>query len=332
MRTIVEFTASSEAGDIQARLKRSLTEYGWTMPEIGIERQKIVGMVTDIFRSVKKSGRDLPVSTSSAEIQTVIDAYVKASPHSTDGSEPEGSPGAKIGRAELFTHYSFERTCLEQALLILTQIDPNEHAESFAREFQVVAGPEFGVYGIVFWPHESSDHFIARLRSNDLEKLQSATASFVSALNPGKTDGRTIQRVSSRSASVGRSVPARSQRFRSAIVRLEIRSVANEPLFKGIVVPITGRMTLLRESVADRSGMILASISVSLIVFSAALFWIFPTQPWGIWTQQLVGRLATGAFGALLVDGAIDYGALRKSLMAGTGPVTHGALVRWSRQ
>ena len=125
MRTIVEFTASSEDGDIQARLKRSLTEYGWTMPEIGIERQKIVGMVTDIFRSVKKSGRDLPVSTSSAEIQTVIDAYVKASPHSTDGSEPEGSPGAKMGRAELFTHYSFERTCLEQALLILTQIDPN---------------------------------------------------------------------------------------------------------------------------------------------------------------------------------------------------------------
>jgi hypothetical protein len=44
-----------------------------------------------------------------------------------------------------------------------------------------------------------------------------------------------------------------------------------------------------------------------------------------------MGRLATGAFGALLVEGAIAYGALRRTLASSAGPAGHGALLDWNR-
>jgi hypothetical protein len=112
---------------------------------------------------------------------------------------------------------------------------------------------------------------------------------------------------------------------------MEIRSVANEKLFTGRVIPITSRFSLLRQTLSDRSARVLAALSLVLIGISALLYWRFPTEGWWNWAEQLTGRLATGAFGALLVDGAMDYTALRKSLMAGTGPVTHGAVIHWDR-
>jgi hypothetical protein len=123
----------------------------------------------------------------------------------------------------------------------------------------------------------------------------------------------------------------RHRAFESDVKRLEIRSVINERLFKGNVIPITGRFSLLRQVLSRRSARILLLLSLSLIVISAAFFALAPDQGWWQWCEQLVGRLATGAFGALLVDGAIEYSALRKSLMAGTGAVTQGAVVDWTR-
>jgi hypothetical protein len=107
--------------------------------------------------------------------------------------------------------------------------------------------------------------------------------------------------------------------------------VANEKLFSGTVVPVTGRLSLLRRILSSGAAPVLLGLSAILVGLSAFLYWQFPTQGWWLWTEQLIGRLATGAFGAFLVDGALDYAALRKSLLAAGGPLTHGAVIQWDR-
>lgn len=274
-----------------------------------------------------RAGRDLPVSPESQFIQTVIEARY---PPPAEAPNPRRTSRASPVR---FARFSFERHCLEQCLLILTQIPAEERPESYGRETRIVVGPEFGVYGVVFQPARTSGqtqgHYIVRLRCNDLEKLQKATVSFASAADPAKAGRRSIS-ITSRAASVGRRVPPRTP-FTSTVTRLEVRSVANELLFRGDVVPIRSRLTLLRHTLANRSARVLAWISVVLIGLSAVLFFIEPEAGWWHWAEQMAGRLATGAFGALLVDGALDYDALRRSLFAGTGAVTHGALIDWKR-
>lgn len=172
--------------------------------------------------------------------------------------------------------------------------------------------------------------YAARLRCNDLGRLQTATTSFVSAMNPTKRSSQ-IRIFSSRNASVGRSRNS-SVPFISDFVRVEIRSVANEELFLGNTIPIRGRFSLLRHALTKRSALPLAILSGILILASAALFALSPGTGWWDWSEQLAGRLATGSFGALLVDGAIEYTALRQALMAGSGPVTHGAMIDWKRK
>jgi hypothetical protein len=136
-----------------------------------------------------------------------------------------------------------------------------------------------------------------------------------------------MQRRSSPSASVGRQGKGQVP-FISSFTRAEIRSVTNEELFEGEVLPITGRLSLARHSFEARgAGGALALISAFLVLASAVLFAFFPDQGWWNWCDQLLGRLATGAFGALLVDGAIDYSALRRSLLSGAGRVTNPAQI-----
>ncbi|MBX7443367.1 MULTISPECIES: hypothetical protein [unclassified Arthrobacter] len=213
----------------------------------------------------------------------------------------------------------------------MTQIDRNKRRELFKQDMTVVVGPRFTVYGIIFKAASNgrSTHFDARLRSNDIDRLQEATASFVSAMLPGKRAGAT-RRFYSSGAAIGR------ERRAAAVIDTdfrgpEIRSVVNEPLFEGEVIPIKSRASLVRHAITDGSSRILAVLSVLFIGISLILFMFFPHDSWWNWSEQLTGRLATGAFGALLVDSAIDYAALRKSVMSGTGPIVHGALIRWKR-
>ncbi|MBS1895722.1 MAG: hypothetical protein JST59_30855 [Actinobacteria bacterium] len=221
---------------------------------------------------------------------------------------------------------------MEQAILILTQIDSQERKESFAREMSIVVSPEAKVYGVMFRhpsPETERATYETRLRCNDLNRLQMATTLFVSTINPASSPGPT-RSFTSTGASVAREI-RKHRPFESDVKRLEIRSVINERLFRGHVIPITGRFSLFRQVLTRRSAKILLLLSLALIVVSAILYAVAPDQGWWQWSEQLIGRLATGAFGALLVDGAIEYSAQRKALMAGTGAVTHGALIDWAR-
>jgi hypothetical protein len=330
MRTIMQLTVSTNDGrPVSELISASLAEYGWTLPDLGLERDQLATLARAVISSAQKAGRDLPVSPESQYIQKVID---NAFPVKTTNQE---SP-------QQFIPFSFERHCLEQSLLILTQIPESERQESFQRNMVIIRGPEFAVYGIVFGPLQTAasgksstdaqtgtEIILARLRCADLERLQKATVSFVSAMNPGRRQG-AVRTFTSRGASIGRraGVP---RLFDTEFSRLEIRSVTNEDLFKGRVIPVKGRLALLRQTISDDSARLLTLVSVILIGISALLYFYFPTAGWWEWTEQLIGRLATGAFGALLVNGAIDYTALRKSLLAGSGPVTHGALIEWKR-
>lgn len=328
MRTIIEHVSIGGRGvDVQESTRKSLAELGWTRPDLGIGSGELVELANSVIASVQRAKRDLPVSPESQFIQDAIDRrFGRKGGNRGDGAAPDGLNGKP------FEPFSFERLCLEQAILILTQIDTQERKESFAREMTIVVGPEAGVYGVMF-RHLSGEKeratYETRLRSNDLSRLQMATTLFISAINPASSAG-PIRSFTSSAASVSRQM-RKNRPFVSDVRRLEIRSVINERLFKGTVIPITGRFSLLRQVLSRRSARILLLLSLSLIAVSAAFYALAPDQGWWQWSEQLVGRLATGAFGALLVDGAIEYSALRKSLMAGTGVVTHGAVVDWTR-
>lgn len=336
MRSILQFSVhANEATAAEDVVMKSLAEYGWTKPDLGLSREDFVELVTTVITATERAKRDLPVSPESQFIQDAIDRrFGTGRDAGRTPSTKRAVPTPPDAQAR-FVPFSFERHCLEQALLILTQIDKSERSEAYQREMTVVVGPEFSTYGVIFAAQgatgtaRSDISFQVRLRSNDLTRLQTATASFTSALNPGKSLGG-IRRNSSPSVSVGRRRSGGAP-FWSDFSRMEIRSVANEKLFSGRVIPITGRFSLFRQTVSDRSARVLAGISLILVGISALLYWRFPVEGWWNWTEQLTGRLATGAFGALLIDGAMDYTALRKSLMAGTGPVTHGAVIHWTR-
>jgi hypothetical protein len=326
VRTIIEHSSTGMSGvDVNESTRKSLAELGWTWPDLGIGQDELVQLATEVIEAVRRAKRDLPVSPESQFIQDAIDK--KYGPKRAAQKEAGMSSGERQ-----FAPFSFERLCLEQAILILTQIDTQERKESFSREMKVIVGPEAGVYGIMFkGPADVTERatYETRLRCNDLSRLQTTSALFVSAINPTQSDGR------SRSfASPGAAVARRMRRHRpfvSDVRRLEIRSVINERLFQGKVVPITGRLSLLRQVASRRAAKVLLLLSLLTVAASALLFAFAPDHGWWQWCEQLTGRLATGAFGALLVDGAIDYSALRKSLMAGTGAVTHGAVIDWAR-
>ncbi|HEY6758631.1 MAG TPA: hypothetical protein VI318_04040 [Baekduia sp.] len=320
-------SVAAGGGSVRDLVLASIAEYGWTTPDLGVDRARLVSLADDVIRAAQKAKRDLPQSPESQFIQDAINRQYGTSAR-------KGAPGDLSNGGPTFASFSFERHCLEQAVLILTQIDPSERQEAFGREMTVVVGPEYATYGLVFAPNTVAGNahsmsFQTRLRSNDLTKLQTATSSYVSAVNPTRREGR-IRNWSSPGASVGRrtngSVP-----FVSKITRLEIRSVANERLFTGEPIPVTGRFSLLRRTLSRGATVALLLLSLLFFVASAVLFAVAPDTGWWMWAEQLMGRLATGAFGALLVDSAIDYTALRRSLMAGTGRVTHGAIIDWDR-
>ncbi|HWT31262.1 MAG TPA: hypothetical protein VN240_09595 [Propylenella sp.] len=328
MRTIIEHASTGISGvDVEESTRKSLAELGWTWPDLGIEQDDLVYLANEVIEAVRRAKRDLPVSPESQFIQDAIDKR-----YGRRRGSAKGVSASTEEAGQQFVPFSFERLCLEQAILILTQIDSQERNESFTREMKVIVGPETGVYGIMFkGPSDGAGRatFETRLRCNDLNRLQTASALFVSAINPTQGGG-----VSRTFASPGAAVARKMRQHRpfvSDVRRLEIRSVINERLFKGTVIPITGRLSLLRQVVSRRAAKVLLLLSLSLVVASALLFALAPEHGWWQWCEQMMGRLATGAFGALLVDGAIDYSALRKSLMAGTGVVTHGALIDWAR-
>lgn len=338
MRALVEFSViggdADDDPDVEAadEVVAALADYGWTMPDLGIERGELVAMAREVAVTAGKAGRDLPISPHSQLIQSVIDRCV-----APDG---DGDPG----RGSRFERFSFERHCIEQALLILTQIPEIDHGEVYTREMVAVVGPEFGVYGLVLHrapAHRgtATDHYIVHLRCRDLERLQKATAAFVSALNPVRHHGAPAAAVSAVAGRVRRGRPGRrrergsgaGRRLRSIVSRLQIRSEADELLFTANVVPICGRFTLLQHSFANLPARVLTFLSLALTAASALLYWLGQDEGWWRWSEQLTGRLATGAFGALLVDAATDYVALRRTLVASAGPFGYGSLLDWSR-
>ena len=331
MRALVEFSVVGDHGydddhgaEVVDRVVASLADYGWTVPDIGIERGELVAMAREVAVAAGKAGRDLPISPHSQLIQSVIDRCV-----APEGELPDGSGDRR--RRSRFERFSFERHCIEQALLILTQIPEIDHGEVYTREMVAVVGPEFGVYGLVLHrapAHRgtAADHYIVHLRCRDLERLQKATAAFVSALDPVRDHGWVRRRSPSpsRGARGGRGL-------RSTVSRLEIRSEADELLFTANVVPIRGRFTLLQHSFANLPARVLTLLSLGLTAASALLYWHGQDEGWWRWSEQLTGRLATGAFGALLVDAATDYVALRRTLAASAGPFGYGSLLDWNR-
>lgn len=306
--------------EVVDRVVAALADYGWTVPDIGIDRGELVAMAREVAVAAGKAGRDLPISPHSQLIQSVIDRCV-----APDGELTDGRPDRR--RRSRFERFSFERHCIEQALLILTQIPEIDHGEVYTREMVAVVGPEFGVYGLVLHrapAHRgtAADHYIVHLRCRDLERLQKATAAFVSALDPVRDHGWVRRR--------GRVAGGR-RGLRSTVSRLEIRSEADELLFTANVVPIRGRFTLVQHCFANLPARLLTLLSLGLTAASALLYWLGQDEGWWRWSEQLTGRLATGAFGALLVDAATDYVALRRTLVASSGPFGYGSLLDWSR-
>ncbi len=269
----------------------------------------MVSLAQSILVKLDKDKHEIPVSPDSRFIQGAIDGIADA--------------------AEKFKLHSFERTALAQALLILVQIPLAERAEAFQRNMYVIKS-QGNVYGVLFTDPRTTTPmnvhtYQARLRSPDESALQRATVEFVSAMSPVASSGRT-RTISSRSASVTRR--GAGSPISTRFDEVEIRSVTNELILRGRVIPVRGQLSLAWHAITRSSGKVLLILSALLIALSALLYWKAPAEGWWHWAEQLSGRLATGAFGALLVEGAIDYSALREAVSGG-GAFTSGALIEW---
>lgn len=299
--------------EIRNQVLTALDETGWTHAQLEVEEGTLVQLAKRVLDRVEKARQDSPVSPDSRFIQATIGEH-----------DPSG---------EKFKPFTFEHAALSQALLLLVQIPVSERPEAFQRAMVIIKSQE-NVYGILFLdpPGQSktrSHSMQARLRSPDLGVLQRATTEFVAAMNPSQTSATGGRTYSSRGAAVRRS--GQAPLFTSEFNSIHIRSVTDEALMTGKAIPIKGRLSLVWHAVNRSSGRVLLLISLLLVGLSAALFAFSPDTGWWAWSEQLAGRLATGAFGALLVDAAIDYTALRQSLLKGGGDVTHGAVVEWTR-
>jgi len=309
MRSVLEFNVDGDAS-VEEAVLTALDGSNWTHAKLEVPNDQVVGLARDIIAKLHRGGHEIPVSPDSRFIQAAID----------------GLDGAK----EKFQHYTFERTALAQALLILLQIPSDHRAEAFQRKLVIIKS-QTNVYGVLFLDPavqktELRAHaYQARLRSPDQATLQQATVEFVSAMSPTKGAERSRQ-FSSRSAAVTRRSNARP--FTATFSRVEIRSVTNELLLRGHVIPIRGKLSLLWHALNRSAGRLLLALSVLLVGISAILFGLAAEEGWWHWAEQLAGRLATGAFGALLIDGAIDYSALRESVSA-SGQLSSGALIEW---
>jgi hypothetical protein len=134
MRTIIEHVSIGGRGvDVRESTRKSLAELGWTWPDLGIGSTELVELANSVIASVKRAKRDLPVSPESQFIQDSIDRRFGGK-----SGERRGGTAREESNGKQFEPFSFERLCLEQAILILTQIDSQERKESFAREMTIV--------------------------------------------------------------------------------------------------------------------------------------------------------------------------------------------------
>ena len=300
-------------------MTKSLRDEYWLFPRLPVDEKTIKDLSLQIV-PLNSTHAEVPISPQSSSIQRAID---------------ERFPQSQVNQ---FLPNTFERGCLANAVLILCQIDGSERELALQKSLTLVTSNDQLVQGVIFSSPENlaiepsssqRGFFEVRLRCSDLSLLRMATSKFVSALHPGRR--RTQRTFSSQGASVtrrGRSSIA----FDTAIQKVEIRSVANEAVDVGEVVPVKNQLDLIVKAIELGSSRILFYLSLLLVGASAALYWWFPDAGWWNWTDQLIGRLATGAFGALLVDGSMEYSALRESASSGHGPVLAGAVVRWGQR
>lgn len=327
MRAILEFTATRVDGKkkIHQEVKKSLRRLGWH-EGVKIERNDLVAIAKLVLGQEGES----PTSPESKKISDAIEGHFKPERKKL---RKAGDLDSKRRRyVDQFLTEDSERHFLQNAVLILTQIDERERSEAFHQGMTTIQSSDGHAVGVLFrhmGGTKKTATYTARFRYGELYGLKRAAARFASAVHPTKTPGK-IRTLVSEGGAVG-TRGRKEQRFVSEVKRLEIRSIANEQLDEGQVIPISGPFALFRQVLRRRPVIVLITISVLLALCSALIFQFAPDSGWWEWTEQLLGRLATGAFGALLVDGAFDYGILRSLLKSGSGNVTHGALIDWQR-
>jgi hypothetical protein len=223
------------------------------------------------------------------------------------------------------------RTALAEVLSILMQMPEDRRRDVDAHRLSVIR-TSTGCYGLLHW-QPRSPQVIVRIRNRDGRRIKAGLAEVATALVSRKhlEEGEITFADGPSAATVRVGGGPLHTTFQKAVLLSPTRE--EETILEGGSREVRSRAPALRFLFKSGSTRLISLIGLLFLTVSAMLFaaaqgqW-YPHEAALIgWLDQLFGRLATAAFGAVLIDAAIKYQALLKSLRVGR--FTRGVVIDW---
>jgi hypothetical protein len=223
------------------------------------------------------------------------------------------------------------RSALAHVLSILLQVPTDRRMDEAAHHLSVIQTSN-GCFGLLYW-RPQSPQIIVRIRNRDGRKIKAGLAEIASALVSRKhLDEVEVSFSEGTSAGVTKiGGDALYTSFNKAVLLSPTRD--EETILEGDIKEVQSRATAVRYLFRNGSTRLISLIGMLFLGLSAALFvaaqwhWMPEDEALVGWLDQLFGRLATAAFGAVLIDAALKYQALLKSLKVGR--FSRGAVIDW---
>lgn len=224
---------------------------------------------------------------------------------------------------------SHDQIVLREGLLILSQVPTARRTQVLASHLTPIYHYGFESVGILSWLAGSAALTI-RLRQSDQSVLLEATQALAALLSSRRVTRRVRRQQSkprgSRIVPVTEATPVRSD-----FGIIDLRAVGGDLVARGDVVQLHSAVRAYRYLLFDgpKRGLFLAG--ATLVGVSAVLtFGVHPSPDSVVdWVDGMVGRLATAAFGAQLVNTAIDYNALAPVITRHGLRFETGATIKW---
>lgn len=231
------------------------------------------------------------------------------------------TPSSVLSREQLLTR---------EGILILCQIPVSRREDVLASRLLLVYHYGFACAGLLTW-NAGQGPCEVRLRQSDQSVLVSATHSMCALLSSRKLTRRTRRQVTSGAGSTMLEVEEATP-VATEFGTIELKAVGGDLVARGEVVQLSSSWKAYRYLLFDGPKRGLFIVGAGLVVVSAGLRFGLEPPPASVadWLDGLVGRLATAAFGAQLVNSAIDFNALAPTSTRRGFRFEAGSTIKWT--
>lgn len=271
-------------------------------------------LYTDCQAAIEKSYQKLAARPGGKSMPTHIDdpALQKAVEENTDDESKR------------------EQLVIRESVLILCQVPDARRNDVLASTLVPVYHYGFACTGLLAYEANASS-FTVRLRQSDQSVLLEATQAMCALLSSRKLTRRTKRQLTSSGGSRVMEVSEITPVV-TTFGQIELKAVGGDLVASGEVIQLSSSWKAYRYLLFDgpKRGLFLAG--VALVAVSAGLrFGVEPpTHSIVDWIDGMVGRVATAAFGAQLVNSAIDYNSLAPASTRRGIRFEAGATVKWT--